>query len=302
MVKRIFLFLALNFAIVLTISLVLQLLGVKPYLTRYGLDMGSLAIFCLVWGMGGAVISLFLSKYIAKWSMGVKVVSPETSNPQHLFLLQMVEKLAEKGGIPMPEVGIFPSREINAFATGWSKSHSLVAVSSGLLEKMQDEEISAVLGHEISHIANGDMVTMTLLQGMVNAFVLFLARILAFALSGMGKRGGERSSEGGGYGSYIVLTYLFEVVFLLFGSMIVAAYSRYREFRADLGGAKLAGKDRMLSALKTLQVMQEVKDPQEHPALAAFKISNPPKKKFFSLFATHPPLKIRIERLQKSKV
>lgn len=296
MVKRIFLFLSLNFLVVLMISIVLNLLNIRPYLQSYGIDYRSLLIFCFVWGMGGAFISLCLSRVMAKWMMGVKVIDPHTQDPEERRLLEMVQHLAQKAELPaMPEVGIYRSNEVNAFATGPTRSRALVAVSTGLLSRMQDTEIEGVIGHEISHVANGDMVTMTLLQGVVNAFVMFLARVLAFVLSGLGKERNQRGSPM----SYILFVYLFEMIFMVLGSLVVAAYSRYREFRADAGGARLAGKEKMISSLKTLRVLQEIKDPRENPAMAAFKISLPDKKGLIRLFASHPPLEERIARLER---
>lgn len=296
--KRIFLFLALNFLVVLMITFVLNLLNIRPYLSAYGLDTSSLLIFCLIWGMGGAFISLSLSRVMAKWMMGVQVIDPETSDPEHRKLLDIIYRLARRSEIPLPQVGIYRSNEVNAFATGPTRSRSLVAVSSGLLHRMKENEIEAVLAHEISHVANGDMVTMTLLQGVVNAFVMFLARILAYLFSGFGRS--REQSSGGSYMSYMLFVYLFEVVFMILGSLIIAAYSRFREFRADAGGANLAGKEPMIHALQTLRVFQEVRDARaENPAMAAFKISHPRKKGLLALFATHPPLEERIERLQK---
>jgi heat shock protein HtpX len=294
--KRIFLFLATNLLVIVTLGFVLNLLNVQPILNAYGIDYKSLLIFCAVWGMGGAFISLALSRIMAKWMMRVQVIDPATKDPEERKLLDTVYKLARKSGIPLPQVGVFPSNEANAFATGPTQSRSLVAVSTGLLRRMKENEVEAVLGHEISHIANGDMVTMTLLQGIVNAFVMFLARVIALALSGLGKR--SENNSGGSYMSYYLFTYLFEIVFMILGSLVIAAYSRRREFRADAGGAKLAGKDSMISALKALRSLQEIKDPRiEKEEMAAFKISHPGKKGFLRLFATHPPLEDRIERL-----
>lgn len=294
--KRIFLFLAVNFLVVLMISLVLSLLNIRPYLEASGLNYTSLMIFCLIWGMGGAFISLALSRKMAKWLMNVEIINPQSSDPEHRVLLQMVHRLTQKAQLPMPQVGIYDSKEVNAFATGPTQKRSLIAVSTGLLSRMKESEIEAILGHEVSHIANGDMVTMTLLQGVVNAFVMFLARVLAYALSGLSR---GRDSRQGSFMSYMLFVYLFEVVFMILGSLIIAAYSRYREFRADKGGATLASKDAMIGALQTLRVLQEIRDPKaEKPALAAFKISHPTKRGLFRLFATHPPLEERIERLQ----
>jgi heat shock protein HtpX len=213
-------------------------------------------------------------------------------------LLSTVHALARRANIPPPEVGIYRSNEVNAFATGPSQSRSLVAVSSGLFNRMGERELEAILGHEISHIANGDMVTMTLLQGVVNAFVMFLARVLAYAASGLGKNR-QGSSGGGSYFSYILFVTLFQTIFMLLGSLLIAAFSRYREFRADAGGAQLAGKDSMISALQTLRALSEIRDPKaDNPAMAAFKIAHPVKKGFLRLFASHPPIEERIERLR----
>lgn len=295
--KRVFLFLAVNFLVILMISFVLSLFNIRPYLDAYGLNYTSLMFFCLIWGMGGAFISLALSRKMAKWIMGVKPIDPETADPDLRSLLEMIRRLTQKAHLPMPEVGIYDSKEVNAFATGPTQKRSLIAVSTGLLHRMKESEIEAVLGHEVTHIANGDMVTMTLLQGVVNAFVMFLARVLAYAVSGLSR---SRDSRGGSFMSYILFVYLFEIVFMILGSLIVAAYSRYREFRADAGGAHLAGKDAMIDALQTLRVLQEIRDPKaEKPAMAAFKISHPAKKGLLRLFATHPPLEERIDRLQK---
>lgn len=297
MAKRIFLFFVLNFLVVLMISLILNLLNVRPYLQAYGLDYQSLMIFCFVWGMAGALISLSLSRIMAKWMMGVKVIDPHTKNLEERHLLDLVYRLARKAELPeMPEVGIYSSNEVNAFATGPTRSRALVAVSTGLLNRMRGPEIEGVIGHEISHVANGDMVTMTLLQGVVNAFVMFLARVLAFFVSGLGRN--REESRGGISMSYVLFVYLFEVIFMILGSLVIAAYSRYREYRADAGGARLAGKEAMISSLQTLKSFQEIKDPRENPAMAAFKISHPTSKGLLHLFASHPPLESRIERLQ----
>ncbi len=297
MAKRIFLFLILNFLVVLMISIVLNLLNIRPYIQAHGMDYRSLLIFCLVWGMGGALISLALSRQMAKWMMGVKIIDPRTHHSEEKELLETVYRLAQKAGLKtMPEVGFYNSNEVNAFATGPSRSKSLVAVSTGLMKRMSPREMEGVLGHEISHVANGDMVTMTLLQGVVNAFVMFLARVLAYAVSGMGR---NRNESHGISMSYVLFVYLFEVLFMILGSIVIATYSRFREYRADLGGAHLAGKEAMISSLKTLQNLSQIQDPKEQPAMAAFKIAHPGRKGLLSLFATHPPLEARIERLEK---
>ena len=294
--KRVFLFLVLNFAVIITIAFLLRLFNVQPFLTDMGINYFHLLLFCLIWGMGGAFISLLLSKYMAKWMMGVKIIDPESIKEKERFLLRTVEELARRANLSStPEVGIYEGKEVNAFATGPTQRHCLVAVSTGLLDHMNTEEVEGVLGHEISHIKNGDMVTMTLLQGVVNAFVIFLARILAIAFSGLG-RGRGRSS----YGTYYMFVFLFEVVFMILGSLVVASYSRFREYRADKGGASVAGRHKMIHALESLSSMQNIKDSKcEKAAFQSFKISSPKKRGLLFLFSTHPPIEERIERLKK---
>jgi heat shock protein HtpX len=304
--KRIFLFLALNFLVIVTISLLLNLLGVRPYLNAYGIDYNALMIFCLVWGMSGAFISLALSRVMAKMMMGVQVIDPSTSDPTLSELVQTVHHLAKSAGLSvMPEVGIYESPELNAFATGPTKTRSLVAVSTGLLSKMNKKEIEGVLGHEVAHIANGDMVTMTLLQGVVNAFVMFLSRVIAFAIANLGRNNDREEGRGGGFNylTYSITVMVLEMIFMLLGSMLVAWFSRHREFRADAGGARFAGRDAMISALEKLRLVYENPNfgPQEDEGSASFssmKISSR-KGGFLRLFATHPPLEERIERLMK---
>jgi heat shock protein HtpX len=258
----------------------------------------NLFLFCFIWGMGGAFISLLLSRWMAKMMMGVQVVDPDTSDPDEQRLVQTVHRLARAAGLPaMPEVGIYNSPEVNAFATGPSRSRALVAVSSGLLAHMRQYDVEGVLGHETAHIANGDMVTMTLIQGVVNAFAMFLARVLAFALS----RGSSRDdNRGGNFFVEWMLINLFQVVFMMLGMIVVNWFSRWREFRADAGGARFAGRDHMLSALKTLQAIHEggadiAGAPQ--PAFQALKISGK-SSGLLALFASHPPLEERIARLE----
>lgn len=300
--KRIFLFLAINFLVVIAISAILNIFNVRPYLTQVGLDYQSLMIFCFIWGMGGALISLSLSRVMAKMLMGVKLIDPDTKDPALRQLLNTVEALSRKAGLPdMPQVGIYQSPEVNAFATGPTKRRSLVAVSSGLLNRMNQGEIEGILGHEITHVANGDMVTMTLVQGIVNAFVMFLARVLAYVVSGLGKD--RRQGSGGSYGTYMIMVFVFEIVFMLLGSIVIAWYSRFREFRADKGGAELAGKEKMISALKSLQHTMNQRDQKaEQPAFQAFKISTPRKGGLISLLASHPPLEVRIKRLEEERI
>lgn len=302
--KRIILFIITNILVVATISIILQVLGVMSYIEKsgagYGLNITNLLIFCLLWGFVGAFISLALSKVMAKWAMGLKVIDPKNASGAEGQLVQTVHRLSRQAGLTtMPEVAIYESQEINAFATGPTRSSSLVAVSTGLLSAMDSNEVEGVLGHEVSHIANGDMVTMTLLQGVVNAFVMFLSRIVAFAISTAMSKSDD---EGAGF-PYIlnmVLTIVFDIVFTLLGSIVVAAFSRYREYHADAGGARLAGPHKMIAALEKLSRTTEQVDNSQSPSLASMKISN--KSGFLALFSTHPPLEDRIRRLQKGVI
>ncbi len=288
--KRVGIFLGVNLLILLTLSVTLNFLGIGGYFSSRGIDYHALVLFCLVWGMGGAFISLGLSRVIAKWTMGVKVIDPATTDPALSELVNVVHSLASAAGLPkMPEVGYYPSPEINAFATGPTKSRALVAVSAGLLQTMDREQLEGVLGHEITHIANGDMVTMTLIQGVINALVMFLARVIAFFLANRGNDG-ERSSAP----SYIVI-FLLEIFLSFLGMIAVAAFSRWREYRADAGGARLAGREKMINALEALRRNVEEADLTHKASLSTLKISGGRK---FSLFATHPPLEDRIARLK----
>lgn len=299
-VKRIGLFLLVNILVVVTISTVLNILGVKPYLSANGLNMASLVVFCLVWGMGGAFISLGMSRMMAKWMMGVKVIPEDTRDPELRELRQTVHELARAAKLPaMPEVGIYDSPELNAFATGPTKSRSLVAVSTGLLNRMSPQEVKGVLGHEVAHIANGDMVTMTLIQGIVNAFAMFLARIIAYGLTMATNRDEEEGSSSTPFAFYAIQMVL-EIVFMVLGSIVVAWFSRLREFRADTGGAKLAGKDNMIQALEALRRSMDIVDEAPQSAVQALKISTRPNG-FLKYFSTHPPLEERIERLKKAR-
>jgi heat shock protein HtpX len=295
MLKRVGLFLAVNFLVVITISVLLNVLGVRPFLSARGIDYNALLAFCLIWGMGGAFISLALSKVMAKTLMGVRAIDPNTTDPTLSALVRAVSRLAETAGIPTPEVGVYESPEVNAFATGPTKRSSIVAVSTGLLQRMDQPAIEGVLSHEVAHIANGDMVTMTLLQGVVNAFVMFLARVIAFAAA-QALRGDRDEGEGFSFGIYFLVQIVLEIVFMILGSMVIAAYSRWREFRADAGGARLGGRERMIGALEALQRTVEIQDPQAQPAIAAMKISNPAG--IMRFMASHPPLEERIARLR----
>jgi len=298
--KRIVLFALVNILVMLTVTLILGVFRVGRFFPTGGL--GGLAVFCLVWGFAGALISLAMSRLMAKWFMGVKVIPPDTSDPTLAQLVETVHGLARAAGLPaMPEVGIYDSPEVNAFATGPTKSRALVAVSSGLLQSMGSREIEGVLGHEITHVANGDMVTMTLLQGVINAFVLFLARVLAFVISQAMRSRDDRDSGGGGWAEYLMIQ-LFQVVFSILGYLVVAAVSRWRAFRADAGGARLAGRENMINALRALA---RINDPevvaaaaQQAQGVQSFKIFGGKR----SLFASHPPIEERIARLQQAGI
>lgn len=288
--KRIFLFLATNLAVMLTLSIVASLFGVNRYLTHYGLNYTALLGFAFVFGFGGALLSLAISKIMAKWTMGLHVIRGN-EGPNERWLVETIAQFAQNARIAMPEVAIYQSPDMNAFATGPSKNDSLVAVSTGLLNNMNRQEIAAVLGHEVAHIANGDMVTLTLLQGVVNTFVIFISRLLAFVVDGFFKN----SNSNGPSWAYYLISIVFELVFGLFASIIVAAYSRRREFAADQGGAHFAGKQSMINALNRLG--------QQHGSrlaanLQAFGIAGG-SNKFLDLLATHPPIQHRIQALQR---
>ncbi len=292
MIGRVVLFLLVNAVVVMTMTVIMNVLGVKPYLTQYGLDVQSLAIFCAIWGMGGSLMSLLMSRAVAKWSAGVQVIPADTRDPALAQLVHIVHDLSRKANLPkMPEVGIYDSPDPNAFATGPTKSAALVAVSTGLLSRMNMAEVEGVLGHEITHISNGDMVTMTLLQGVVNAFAMFLSRLIAFVLTSNRDRDEER---GPGFMYYIV-EFVLQTVFLILGNLIIAWFSRRREFRADAGSAKLAGKEKMIAALQELQRTYELVGSNPQPTLQTLQISN--KSSSSNIWASHPPLEERIKRL-----
>jgi heat shock protein HtpX len=287
---RIFLFLATNFAVLLLVGLIFQLLGIEGILQENGVDMNlqALLVMSAVIGFGGSFFSLFMSKWLAKRSMGVQVI--ETPNGQaEQWLVNTVTRQAQQAGIGMPEVGIFNSPSPNAFATGANRNNALVAVSTGLLENMNRDEVEAVLAHEISHVANGDMVTLTLIQGIVNSFVIFFSRVVGHLVD----RVIFKTERGYGPG-YYVGSIVAQIIFSMLASMIVMWFSRRREFRADAGGATLAGRHNMIAALRRLQ---SAHDPQPLPdEMAAFGISG----KVKSLFSSHPPLDERIIALENS--
>ena len=292
--KRIFVFLLTNIAVVAVLGIVASLLGVNRFLTSNGLNLSALLGFALIMGFGGAIISLLISKPVAKWSAGVRVINgPDgPQNADEAWIVETVRKLAEKAQIGMPEVGIFEGAP-NAFATGAFKNSSLVAVTTGLLQGMTKEEIEAVIAHEVAHIANGDMVTMTLIQGVMNTFVVFLSRVIGYAVDSF-LRKGDNNNSGPGIG-YYVSTIVLDIVLGFAAAMIVAWFSRHREFRADAGAAQLMGRRQpMMNALARLGGMQ----PGELPkAVEAMGITGGMGK----LFATHPPIEERIAALQNAQ-
>jgi len=300
--KRVLLFVVVNLLVMTTVTAICALL----FAARGGVPvggLGTLAIFCLVAGFGGALFSLAISRLSAKWFMGVQVIDPNSSDPALRRLVETVHHLARAAGLPaLPEVGIYQSDEVNAFATGPTKSRALVAVSTGLLQRIGDHEMEGVLGHEITHVANGDMVTMTLIQGVINALVMFLARVLAFAVSQAIRSRSDRDGGGGWLFRYMLIN-VFQIVFSILGLIVVNWFSRWREFRADAGGARLAGRSTMIDALRALQRQY---DPElaaaaasRAPSFQAFKISGRREGLMHTLFADHPPLEERIARLEQ---
>jgi heat shock protein HtpX len=294
--RRIALFIGTNLAVLFLLSIVCHLLGVDQMQAAQGFGGSTgLLIYAAVFGMGGAFISLAMSRWMAKMSTGARVIT-QPQNDTERWLLDTVRRHAQNAGIGMPEVAIYDAPEMNAFATGMTKNHALVAVSSGLLQQMDREQITAVLGHEVGHVANGDMVTLTLIQGVLNTLVILAARIVGRLVDSW-MSGGRDDNRGGGIGYFGVVMVL-QVVFGLFASMIVAAFSRWREFRADAAGARFAGRGAMISALQRLQV-----DHGENTlpsTIAAFGISGPLAEGFKRLFMSHPPLDERIAALQNA--
>lgn len=295
MLKRIGLFLLTNIAVLAVIMTITSLFGLDTtYLKPHGLDLTALAIMSLLWGMVGSVISLLMSRWMAKRSVGVVLIK-NPATPTERFLYETIQRLASQNNITMPEVGIYPAPEANAFATGATKNKSLVAVSSGLIDQMSKEEIEGVLAHEMTHIVNGDMVTMTLLQGVMNAFVIFFSRIAAYAVQGFIKDGEKL----GGF-AYFITSIVFQILFGILASLVVNYFSRTREFAADKGSAHMVGKNKMIAALKRLQVMQgHITNANQNKSLATMQI-NGNRGGFMNLFRTHPPLEARIESLMKS--
>jgi heat shock protein HtpX len=292
---RIALFLMTNLAIVVVLGVVMSLFGVGQYLDASGgIDLVQLLIFSAIVGFTGSLISLFLSKTMAKHSMGVQLITqPRSADEQ--WLVSTVQQLAQEAGIKTPEIGIFPAREANAFATGWNRNDALVAVSLGLLQRFERDEVRAVLAHEIGHVANGDMVTLSLIQGVVNTFVIFFARIIGHVVD----KAVFKTERGNGPG-FLITSIVAQLVLGILASIIVMAFSRYREYRADAAGAHLAGRSAMIRALQRLQaeVNAGVQSPMPEN-LKAFGISSGFKQQLGALFASHPPLQARIEALSR---
>lgn len=293
---RILLFLATNMAVLVLVSVVFNLLGFQGILAQNGVDLNlsALLVFCALFGFGGSLISLLLSKWMAKRSTGTQVIEqPRNSDEQ--WLIDTVSQLAKQAGIGMPDVGVFPSEASNAFATGWNRNDALVAVSAGLLQRFPRDEVRAVLAHEIGHVANGDMITLSLIQGVVNTFVMFLARIIGHTVD----RVVFKTERGYGIGYYVV-TIVTELLLGFLASMIVFWFSRWREYRADRAGADLTTNTHMINALQRLR--QEQGLPQDLPGeLTAFGISEQLKQGFGGLFRSHPPLEDRIAALKTTR-
>ena len=292
--KRVMLFLATNLAIIVVLSITLRLLGVERILDAQGvdLDLKGLLVFAAVFGMGGSFISLALSKWTAKRFTGAQVIE-RPSNPSEEWLVETVRRQAQAAGIGMPEVAVFDSPDPNAFATGARRNNALVAVSTGLLQRMRREEVEAVLAHEVSHVANGDMITLALIQGVVNTFVIFLSRVLGHIVDRV-----VFKTERGHGPAFWVTTIIAELVIGILASLIVFWFSRRREFRADAGGARLAGRERMIGALERLRTSYG-REPLPDQ-MAAFGISGATRRGLMRLFMTHPPLEERIERLRRA--
>jgi heat shock protein HtpX len=291
--KRVFLFLATNIAILIVASITMSLLGVGSLLEESGtqLNLQALLVFCFIFGMAGSFISLLLSKKVVKWTMKPRMID-KPRNSQEEWLVRTVERQAREAGIGMPEVGIFPAPQANAFATGWNKNKALVAVSEGMLQRFTRDEVEAVMGHEVGHVANGDMITLALIQGVINTFVMFLARVVGFTVD----RVVFKNEQGFGIG-YFITTIVTEILLAILASMIVLWFSRRREFSADEAGARLGSRQGMINALERLK--RDAQQPSPLPeSMQAFGITGGKKSGFKKLFMTHPPLEERIAALQ----
>jgi len=291
--RRIGIFLVTNLAVLVTLSAAAHLLGVDRFITAQGMNFTGLLGFAVVFGFGGAFISLFMSKWTARMAVGARVIETP-ANATERWLIDTVRRQAERAGIGMPEVAVYEAEDINAFATGWNRNAALVAVSTGLLQQMNADEAEAVLGHEVAHIANGDMVTLTLIQGVLNTFVIVIARVVGWFID----RVVFKQEEGPGP-AYYVTFFVLEIVLGILASVVVAWFSRQREFRADQGGATLAGREKMIAALERLQAAQI---PAQLPErVAAFGISGNGRGSWLRYFASHPPLEARIAALRSAR-
>lgn len=291
--RRIGIFLITNLAVLVTLSAAAHLLGVDRFITAQGMNFKGLLGFAVVFGFGGAFISLFMSKWTARMAVGAQVIeTPRTATER--WLLDTVRRQAERAGIGMPEVAVYEAEDINAFATGWNRNAALVAVSTGLLQQMSADEAEAVLGHEVAHIANGDMVTLTLIQGVLNTFVIVIARVVGWFIDSVI----FKQEEGPGP-AYYVTFFVLEIALGILASVVVAWFSRQREFRADHGGATLAGREKMIAALERLQAAQI---PAQLPErVAAFGISGNGRGGWLRYFASHPPLEARVAALRNAR-
>lgn len=294
MFKRVALFILTNIAIMVVVSIILSIFNVDPYLSQHGLDYKALLIFSAIFGFAGSFVSLAMSKFMAKHAYGVQIIEQPTTAEQQ-FLVRTVQSLARKVGIKTPEIGIYDSPDPNAFATGWNRNNALVAVSTGLLHGMNEDELTGVLGHEISHVANGDMVTLALIQGIVNTFVIFFARIAAFVVAQFLSRGED--NEGMSMIAYYITAIIFQIIFGILASVVVMWFSRWREFHADSGSAKLTSKQQMIAALQRLKQYSEAPEDNRSPALSAFMINR--HSKLLKLFSSHPPIEERIAALTR---
>lgn len=295
LIKRIGLFFLTNLLVIVTVGVAWSVLSSVLGLDKVNNNMLSLLVWCSLFGFAGAFISLLLSKTMAKWMMGLKIIDPRSGDPTLSHLVHRIHELAKKAGLPKPpEVAIYDSDDVNAFATGPSKSNSLVAVSTGLLRRMSDDEVDGVLGHEIAHIANGDMVTMTLISGVVNTFAMFFSRILANLIS-------SQVDEKFRHVVHFIVVIAGDILFTILGSVVVNYYSRKREFRADIGGAKFSSRGNMIAALRRLQNVHVLPN-EEKDMMATMKISNNHKGGLMALFMTHPSLDDRIKALERARV
>ncbi|MCB0365793.1 MAG: protease HtpX [Bdellovibrionales bacterium] len=289
--KRVFFFTIVNILVIATLSITAHLLT-----TFFGIDFSGytgLLIFCAIFGMGGAFISLAMSKMMAKWMFGLRIIEPRTTDPVGRQIVEVVHDLSRKARLSkMPEVAVYESEEVNAFATGPSKNNSLVAVSTGLLRRMNKDQVEGVLGHEVAHIANGDMVTMTLIQGIINALVMFAARIIAGIIASQVE---ERSR----HTIHFLLVIVLQILLGFLGMIVVNGFSRYREYRADAGGSRLAGREKMIGALRALANTDELVE-ADHPSMASLKIAGGRGNLMAKLFSTHPPIEDRILRLESA--